>query len=226
MLNDEIPFAGTRLTFVHTLPALQPTFEALVAEHLPGAEAHHVIDAGFYDAEFERGALDDEEQQRLVGYLNDASTGSDMAIVTCSFLGTYIDELGQQATKPWQRVDEPMGRAALERGDRIGVLATGAPAADSTRGLLERLADEAGRDIRIEVRLEPDAFDARLAGDLDMHDALIAAQLEALQELVDVIVLSQASTARAIEAMDAAPKVPVLTSPGLLFAHLRERLQA
>ncbi|WP_353988609.1 aspartate/glutamate racemase family protein [Ruicaihuangia caeni] len=219
------PYEGKRIAFVHTLGALAPVFDQLVAEHLPGAVATHVVDDGFYEAEFAVGALDETEQRRLVEHLNHGEAAeADISVVTCSFLGTYVDELAHEANGSWLRIDLAMAEAALAIGDRIGVLATAESSYRSTVQLLERLASEAGREVQLSAHLVEGAFTALERGDLDTHNSAVADAIASVQGEVDVIVLSQASMAQAIATMTEQPTVPVLTSPVLCFERLRELL--
>jgi len=60
-----------------------------------------------------------------------------------------------------------------------------------------------------------------MAGDGATHDTKLAAALKELSQMVDVIVLAQASMARVVDSLAAADKrVPILASPGIAVDYL------
>lgn len=67
------------------------------------------------------------------------------------------------------------------------------------------------------------AMDALRGGDVDRHTALVAQRAIELAEC-DAIMLAHFSTSRAAEAVAAAVKCPVLTSPGAAVSLLKHRL--
>lgn len=215
-----------RISFIHSFSALPATFDRLVEEYLPGAQTTHVVDGLFYQAEFDRGHLSEEEEEVLVDYARTAERhGSSAVVVTCSFLGTSVDKLRDRVGIPWLRVDEPMVREALGRGRSIGIIATAGSSLASTETLVERLMREGGgAEQRITTRLCDGAFEALASGDKDAHDASVSRALLELADVTDVIVLSQASMAPVAEALGDRLRVPVLSSPQLCMQHLARLL--
>jgi len=112
---------------------------------------------------------------------------------------------------PLFRIDEGMAKAAVEEGNRIGVLATLCTTLVPTVDLLKRLAAEEGKDVVIDDVLVQGTFQLLADGDVETHDAQIRHALEELSRRVDVVVFAQASMARAVRGM--AHSIPVLTSP-------------
>ena len=94
-----------------------------------------------------------------------------------------------------------------------------------TADLIQRAASKLGRTVEVTTSLAEGAFDALRSGDGARHDALVQAALRDLASRVDVIVLAQASMARAVggaESLDADGRsVPILTSPRLGVQRLR-----
>lgn len=221
-------FEDTKITFVHTLPQLEEVFQALGERYLPGAHLTHKVDQEFYDAEFEVGELNIEQQHRLVDYLNGVPNEKESySIVTCSFLGKYVDQLKPHARRNWIRIDEEMCRQAFSTGTHIGVLSTGAESADSTIKLLERLAQELNVKEKLSSIIIEEAFEALQNGDFGRHTSLIIEKIEHLEIIgVDAIVLSQASMARALLNMASPPVIPTFTSPEISIASLRNSVLA
>ncbi|TCU23765.1 hypothetical protein EV130_107119 [Rhizobium azibense] len=116
-----------------------------------------------------------------------------------------------------------MAKAAVEHGHRIGVLATLSTTLVPTVDLLRRQACDAGKDVAIDHELIEGAFQLLAGGDIEAHDAQIRQVLEELSQKVDVVVLAQASMARAVSGT--AHRVPVLTSPVLGVENVKRRLE-
>ena len=79
-----------------------------------------------------------------------------------------------------------------------------------------------GRNVQIDVKLEADAYKARLAGDQKKHDELVFAGATDFGKSVDVLVLAQASMAHLQEAVQAKLGKPVLASPKLCIDGLAD----
>jgi Asp/Glu/hydantoin racemase len=120
-----------------------------------------------------------------------------------------------------------MAQAAVTLGLRIGVLATLRTALDPTRDLIRRSAAQAGRPCTVIAELAEGAFQKLGSGDTAEHDARVAQSLRDLAPKVDVIVLAQASMARALALVqNELPPVPVLTSPEIGMQHIARQLSA
>ncbi|MER8441301.1 aspartate/glutamate racemase family protein [Mesorhizobium sp. M1312] len=112
-------------------------------------------------------------------------------------LGPAVDAIAPLCPMPLLRIDEGMAKAAVEHGNRIGVLATLSTTLVPTVDLLKRKACEAGKDVAIDDVLVEGAFQRLAGGDVEAHDAQIRLALEELSQKVDVVVFAQASMARA-----------------------------
>jgi len=147
-------------------------------------------------------------------------------MLTCSSVGPSADGLGAELGVTVLRVDEAMADRAVELGSSVGVAATLPTTLGPTADLIERAAGSQGRQVTVTTRLAEGAFDALRAGDGARHDALVMAALQELASGVDVIVLAQASMARAVggaSSLEVAGRgVPILTSPRLGVERLRD----
>ena len=118
-----------------------------------------------------------------------------------------------------------MAEQAVERGSKIGILATLWSTLRPTAVLIERTAVEAGREVEVRDRLCDGAFEALRSGDTDRHDALVRDGLRELIGWADVIVLAQASMARVVETLgDEERRTPILSSPRLGMERMRDIL--
>jgi Asp/Glu/hydantoin racemase len=217
----------TKVSFLHTFPALVDVFEKLAEDYLPGAKISHACESAFFDAEFGAGRLSAPEEALLLQYAKVAeASGSDVIVTTCAFLGPTVDKLRNRVRIPWVGVDEAMAEEALRIGKRIGVLATVKSPLDATSNLLTRLASGRGEDICVDARICQGAFEQLSAGDPELHDRIIREHLLAMSEDVDVVVLSQASMARAVGSLGGGIKIPVLSSPVLCMEWLAAKFEA
>jgi Asp/Glu/hydantoin racemase len=147
--------------------------------------------------------------------------GADVIMSSCTTMGKAIERARETCPVPLFNIDEPMGRAAVARGRRIGIIATVPTSAPATRRLLEREAQQQGKSIEIETVINQPAFAALLADNRPEHNRLVHAEMDRLAATVDVIVLGQISLAQ-IQHRPAG--VPVLQVGHTGFEHARELL--
>ena len=218
--------ASRRLALVHTVAGLVPRFAELAAELMPEVETFDIVDETLLrDATRER-RVSLETARRLFSHIAAAEAhGADAILVTCSSLGGAVDAARPFARIPLLRVDQAMAEQAVERGSRIGVLATLWSTLKPTAVLIERTASEAGRVVEVRDGLCEGAFEALKAGDTERHDALVRDGLRELLGWADVIVLAQASMARVVGTLpEDEPRTPILSSPRLGMERMRDLL--
>ena len=212
------------MAFIHTVSGLISEFEDLAKQHLPDWKPFAVLDESLLRDTIERGSLSDLTIRRLAIYIWSAvDAGADAIVVTCSTLGPAVDAIAPLCPVPLFRIDEGMAKAAVEHGNRIGVMATLSTTLVPTVDLLKRQAHEAGKDVTVDYVLVQGAFQLLAGGDVETHDAQLRQALEELSQKVDVIVLAQASMARAARGMTHC--IPVLTSPVFGIENVKRRLE-
>jgi len=147
--------------------------------------------------------------------------------VTCSCIGRVYRLPDARYDFPILRVDEAMAEQAVRLGHRVGVVATLRATLQPTVKLLHEKAAAGDRPIEVIEVLCEKAFESVLAGDAETHDRLVLASVTRLTQEVDVIVLAQASMARAVATITAAAAhVPILSSPELAVQRARSILFA
>jgi hypothetical protein len=105
------------------------------------------------------------------------------------------------------------------------VLATNVTTLEPTRQLLQAQAEIANKEIEVESVLVERALQALMNGDGVTHDRLVKEAVLDLSERVEVVVLAQASMARALEVIpEGERRVPILSSPHLALARVRQLL--
>jgi Asp/Glu/hydantoin racemase len=218
--------ASRRLALIHTVAGLVPRFRELAAELVPDVETFEIVDETLLRDATTEGRVSLDTARRLFAHLAAAERhGADAILVTCSSVGNVVDAARPFAGVPLLRVDQAMAEQAVERGTRIGVLATLRSTLGPTAALIRRTADEAGREVEVRDRLCEGAFEALKAGDTERHDESIREGLRELIGWADVIVLAQASMARVIDTLtDEERRTPILSSPRLGMERMRDLL--
>lgn len=214
------------IALIHTVTGLVQTFDALVKAEMPGWAGFNMVDESLLRATIRDGAPSALTTRRLAGMIGSAvEAGAEAVIVTCSSLGPAVEAARAACPVPLFRIDEGMAEAAVKDAARVGVLATLATTLTPTGDLIRATAARLGKSCSVTDRLAEGAFAKLAAGDVAGHDALVAEHLLRLVREVDVVVLAQASMARALAAVaDDLGGVPVLTSPELGIRHIRDRL--
>lgn len=137
----------------------------------------------------------------------------DAILIACSIYSTFAEQVQFLTDKPVIAVDTPMIKEAVEKGTRIGVIATTASAGPLEEKKLLEEAKGCSKQITTRVEICTEAMDALKRGDSGEHDRILREAAQRLEhEGCDVIVLSQITMARAKNAMEGV-KAIVLTSP-------------
>lgn len=213
-----------RLVLIHTIPALVNTFTRLAAEALPDARIFHVLDEPILERVRQRGRMTEDDIAALQAYVNRAQDiGADAVLVTCSTLSPGLDHV--QANIPVIKIDAAMIANAVSAGTRIGVIATNPTTLEPTRTMLTAEAERQGKTVEIELVFVEGALDALRRGDGAAHDQLVQQAIRELSPQVEVIVLAQASMARALDSLPERERsTPILTSPQTAMIQVRDAL--
>ena len=214
------------LGLVHTSATLVPIFAQLCKTKLPQVDTFNIIDDSLVRAIGTRGSLTADIARRVAGYIASAEAGgADYVLVTCSSIGAAVEDAARFTGVPVLRVDQPMADIAVQKGKKIGVIATLPTTLNPTADLVRRRALIAGKSIELTSRLCEGAFEALMSGDTAKHDGLVTAALRELSGQVDVIVLAQASMARVVDTLPEADlRVPIFASPPLAIDYLATQL--
>lgn len=228
VMPPENPGQPRQIAMIHTVTGLIPMFNDLTTAHLPGWQGFNMVDESLLRGTIRDGVLTQMTMWRLAQMVRSAvDAGAAAVVVTCSSLGPAVEAARPFCPVPLFRIDEGMARAAVTLGHRVAVLATLQTTLEPTTDLIRRCALDAGRDCVVTAELADGAFQKLGAGDIAGHDAMVADALRALAPKVDVIVLAQASMARALaQVKDMLDPLPVLTSPELGLRHIAGQLSA
>jgi hypothetical protein len=202
---------------LHTVPGLAATFDDLIREQAPDLRRMHVADAWLLDTARREGVTPAVERAVVTHVRHLVAAGARAVLVTCSSIGEAAEAADATVDVPVVRVDAAMAdravtlaRAPGARG-RIAVLATLPSTLGPTGRLVERASRGAAGAVQVTAAVVEGAAEAGDRGDRDRVEELVAAAVVDAASGVDVIVLAQASMARAASRTDVA--VPVLSSP-------------
>jgi Asp/Glu/hydantoin racemase len=225
MADNEGLQLPVKLALIHTSPTLAPLFTELCAKWMPDVQIFHMVDESLIKNTVAAGSLEKLTTRRLIGMVESAGlAGADAVLVTCSSIGEAVTTAAKLFDFPVLRVDEAMAEEAIERGNRIGILATLQTTLEPTASLVRRKGN--GKGIEIVDHLCEGAFTALMAGDSKTHDEIVKGALLNEMRGTDVVVLAQASMARVVAAMEPGVlKMPVLSSPELGVQRMAEVLQ-
>jgi len=216
------------LVLVHTISPLLDVFTRLSAEILPGVRLMHILDEPLLERVKRRGGLVPHDSERVRAHaLIAEQVGASIVLVTCSAISPCVDDVRAAVGIPVLKIDEAMIAEAVETGSRVGVVATNPTTLEPTRQLLQSRADVVGKRIETELVLVEHAMSALLDGDGATHDDLVKGAALELAQRVDVVILAQASMARVLDVIpEAGRRVPILSSPHLALARVRQLLGA
>ena len=227
-MSPSNPAIPPQIAMIHTVSGLIPLFDGLAKQHLPQWQGFNMLDESLLRGTIRDGALSQATMWRLAQMVRSAiEAGASAVVITCSSLGPAVDATKAFCPVPLFRIDEGMAQAAVILGPRIGVLATLRTTLDPTSDLIRRCAAKVGRPCTVIAELAEGAFQKLGVGDTAGHDAMVAQYLRDLAPRADVIVLAQASMARALALVqDALHPLPVLTSPEIGMQHIASHLSA
>jgi Asp/Glu/hydantoin racemase len=215
-----------RVGFVHTVSPLVALFDQLTATLLPGLQPMHLLDEPLLERVRQRGRLAPDDTARLGAHVAIAEqVGARAVLVTCSTLSPCVDEVRREVRIPVVKIDEAMISEAVATGTRIGVVATNPTTLGPTRRLLETRAAACGKVVEVVPVMVERALEALLGGDGATHDRMVKEAALHLAHDVEVVVLAQASMARALDVvLEEERRVPILSSPHLALAQVRRLL--
>ncbi len=215
-----------RIVLLHATPVAMQPIQSAFAEVWPEAEIVNLLDDGLSIDRAKDSALSEAMIDRFVRF---GQYGGDMQadgiLVTCSAFGPAIDALAARLPIPVLKPNEAMFQAAVARGNRIGMLATFAPAIDTMTAEFEDYVGHIGSPATLRTVLVEEAISLLRRGDADSHNRLVAARAPELADC-DAVMLAHFSTSRALAAVREKLDVPVLTAPHAAVERMRELVAA
>lgn len=123
-----------RVGVLHTVPALVPVFDGLLASRRADLDIVHTADASLLSRAVASGITDDvaADIRSHVAALRDA--GASAVLVTCSSIGEAATDAAAAVGMPLMRVDAAMAKAAVERARSAAAGRSGTVVGESGRG--------------------------------------------------------------------------------------------
>lgn len=217
------------LTLISTGRGVVDGLVALVGEHDSELIVRNIIDDSVIsDIRENHNIIPPTVVRRIGSYcLLAEEMGSDAALITCSSISETVDQVSPFVSIPLFKIDEPMAETAVDRAHRsIGIAATLMTTLRPTRSLIEWKAAQAKKELQFHQELCSGAFEALASGDGQTHDRIVLAGVETLLDQCDVVVLAQASMARAVANSERTlDEDRILTSPRLGIESVLNALQ-
>jgi hypothetical protein len=202
------------VVIINTTPVTVNSLKPLTDELLKGCTIYNLMDDSILPQISDGGGITESVRFRVHSLVMSATTMKPDAILcACSSIGGLIESSGQLTDIPLFRIDEPMTGEAVEKGAKIGVAATLFSTLEPTRALIARKAEEAGRVVTLESMLINGVGGLLSAGREQEYDRLVSLGLMELKSRSDIVVLAQASMARALCRVPEDERGKFLTSP-------------
>jgi aspartate/glutamate racemase len=216
---------GKTVGLVHAvIPAIEP-LRAAFAQLAPDVKLVNILDEGLVTEIDRRGSLTPGLVRRLTSLIALAEeAGAELVLLTCTAYSPVADDVQKESDIPVLKIDELMVREALGRARKIGLIATVPAGLNMQRQLIDQIATEMGYEIELDAVLKPEAFQALANGRRNEHDAIVLAEVARLAETNELVMLAQASMGHLASMVPASVKVPVLSSPSLAVAKVKEML--
>ncbi|MFW6007598.1 MAG: aspartate/glutamate racemase family protein [Halanaerobiales bacterium] len=203
-----------KLAIIHTTPVTINSLKKLVNQHIPECEIINFLDDSILPQliknEGDISTVEDRVKQYII-YAEKA--GADVILSACSSIGDIFTEFKAEIGVPVLRIDEPMIESAVEQADNLGVAATLKTTLKPTINLIRNKAESKNKLIEIESRVADSAYQKLIEGKEKEHDQILAEVLEKLLGNNDLVVLAQASMARAVKRLPEKKQDKFLTSP-------------
>ncbi|GIN69788.1 hypothetical protein J14TS2_02630 [Bacillus sp. J14TS2] len=215
-----------KVAIIHTTPVTVDSLKKLAGYKIPGAEVINFVDDSILPQLIDNGGNVKEVENRLIQYAQIAEqVGASVILNACSSVGEVVEKMQESVSVPIVRIDEAMAELAIEKGNRIGVVATLATTLHPTINLLKEKANACHKSLELISEVAGESYQLLLAGDQKGHDHTLAKVLKTMTEQVDVVVLAQASMARVVSTLPTELQGKFLSSPELGMEQVSETLK-
>lgn len=211
---------------VHAVQPAIPPMRAAFADHLPKVRVLHLLDEALLSEVERLGGIRPSLVRRLttlVALLEQAQ--AEVVLLSCTAYSGVVDQVRAQSEVPVLTIDGVLVSEAVRHGPRLGLLGTVEAGVRQQERLIAAEAGRQGRAVDVRLVIRPEAFAALSAGDGERHDAILLEEVQRLAPQVDALVLAQASMARLVPRIPPDVSLPVLSSPTLAVAKVRETLR-
>ncbi|MFB3301932.1 aspartate/glutamate racemase family protein [Pseudomonas sp. AMR01] len=194
-----------RIACFHTAASNIAVFDAAASALGMGADVLlHEVRADLLAAAESDGKLTAEIADATCAALLAMAQHADAVVLTCSTLGSSIENIPDETRVPILRTDEALAIDAVQAGGKIVVLCAVETTLEPTSRLFQKAALQT--DASVDVRLVPGAWALFKAGDNEGYLSTIARAADrAYGEGASVVALGQASMSGAASRVTAGP---------------------
>ncbi len=211
-----------RVAVIHTTPVTIPALKKEILAACGQVEVINLLDDSMLPEINRAGKITPDVSYRLHTLMLMAQTaGADAVLCACSSIGGIFEEGRAVLSIPALRIDEPMAEKAAAF-HRVGVAATLQSTIGPTTELIVRKAAELGNEILVDTKVIDNANSLLADGKGTEYDRVVGSELKKLAQNNDVVVLAQASMARAAAGLGEEERRHLLTSPASGVAALAE----
>lgn len=211
-----------RVAVIHTTPVTIPALKKEILAACGQVEVINLLDDSMLPEINRAGTITPDVSYRLHTLMLMAQTaGADAVLCACSSIGGIFEEGRAVLSIPTLRIDEPMAEKAAAF-HRVGVAATLQSTIGPTTELIVRKAAELGNEILVDTKVIDNANSLLADGKGTEYDRVVGSELKKLAQNNDVVVLAQASMARAAAGLGEEERRHLLTSPASGVAALAE----
>lgn len=212
-----------RIVLLHATPVAMEPIRSSMQRLWPEAEPVNLLDDALTtDRSTEGPVLSEDLCARFVNLGKyAASLGGDGILITCSAFGPAIDQLKEELSIPVLKPNEAMFREAIASGNKIGMLATFAPAVSTMTEEFAQFVAEDSSSATLETLVVKDAIELLRNGDPETHNRLVAEQAHHFGNH-DAIMLAHFSTSRALDLVRTKVSIPVLSAPDAAVSCMRQ----
>lgn len=195
------------------------------AKELPEIAIHNVVDDSLVKEIIANdNVIPPGVVRRVCSYVISAEmSGADLVVITCSSISVIARVAQHSVGIPVMRIDEPMAELAVERADRIKVLATISSTLDPSVQLIEEKSRQRGKEIVLDPFFCERARQFLDEGNPEGHDRILREEIEKALKKFDIVVLAQASMGRVLDTLHVEKRRSVLTSPALAIEHIKRK---
>ncbi|RAK04120.1 Asp/Glu/hydantoin racemase [Halanaerobium saccharolyticum] len=203
-----------KIALIHTTPVTVESLQNLIKEKDPDLEIINIVDDSILPELINNKADLSLVEDRVRYYIKTAvEQEADLVLSACSSIGGIFEEENQNYEIPIMRIDSAMAEKAVKNAAKIGVAATLETTLKPSTELIKKKAAALNKGIDIKTALADSAYQKLMAGDQKRHDQLLAEKLKELAAEVELVVLAQASMARAVSVLPEEMQDKFLTSP-------------
>lgn len=213
------------VALVHGIHQVIGTMHQLTMQACPGVKIINLLQEGIFLQLMAEGITPNVVRQIGEQVILAERAGAAAVLVTGSTFSPAVDVARRLVSIPVLKIDEAMAEIAVDKGERIGLIATEEATVGPSTEILTSTAGALGRLVQIVTAVAPEARLKLKSGAVAEHDALILEKAMDLDGKVDVIILAQASMYSALPAIQRAIKTPAYACPELAAARVRSVLQ-